>query len=42
VGQVFDVDADLARALRGWVASDISLLNKPENVNDADRGKRRM
>ncbi len=42
VGLVFAIDSDLARALRGWVASDISNLDKPENVNDRDRGKRRL
>jgi hypothetical protein len=42
IGQVFAIDADLARALRGWVASDITKLDKPENVNDRERGKRRL
>jgi signal transduction histidine kinase len=42
VGQVFAIDPDLARALRGWVASDISNLDKAENVNDRERGKRRL
>lgn len=42
IGQVFAIDADLMHALKGWVASDISLLDKPENVNDSDRGTRRL
>lgn len=41
-GQTFPIDDDLRHALNGWVASDISTLDKPENVNDADRGKRRL
>ena len=42
VGLTFAVDQDLARALRGWVASDISQLDKPENAHDRDRGQRRL
>jgi signal transduction histidine kinase len=42
VGLVFPIDSDLAKALRGWVSSDISTLNKPENVYDPDRGQRRL
>lgn len=42
VGQTFPVDSDLAKALRGWVSSDISMLNKPENAKDRDRGQRRL
>ena len=42
VGQVFAIDTDLAKALRGWVAADISTLAKPENANDRDRGQRRL
>lgn len=41
-GLAFPIDEDLAKALRGWVSSDISLLNKPENANDPDRGQRRL
>jgi len=42
VGLAFPDDPDLARALRGWVASDITTLDKPENALDHDRGQRRM
>lgn len=42
VGQIFPIDSDLAKALRGWVASDISNLDKPENANDRERGQRRL
>src|SRR4029079_231467 len=42
VGRVCGIDTDLAKALRGWVAADISTLNKPENENDRDRGQRRL
>lgn len=42
VGMVFPIDADLAKALRGWVSSDISILNKPENANDPEKGQRRL
>jgi signal transduction histidine kinase len=42
LGQVFPIDPELARALRGWVASDITNLDQPENVFDRDRGQRRM
>jgi signal transduction histidine kinase len=42
IGQVFPIDAGLASALRGWVASDITNLDQPENVLDRDRGQRRM
>jgi signal transduction histidine kinase len=42
IGQSFPVDGDLQHALRGWVAAGITTLNKPENVNDRDRGQRRL
>lgn len=42
LGLAFPVDSDLSRALHGWVSSDISTLDKPENVNDRDRGQRRL
>ncbi len=42
IGMVSPVNEDLARALRGWVAADFSTLDKPENVNDPDRGQRRL
>ncbi len=42
VGQVFPIDSELASALRGWVASDISNLDQPENVLDRNRGQRRL
>ena len=42
VGQTFPIDSDLRRALNGWVASDISNLDQPENALDRDRGQRRM
>lgn len=41
-GLVFPIDASLARALRGWVASEISVLDEPENQFDRDRGVRRL
>lgn len=41
-GQAFAIDDDLGRALHGWVASGISNLDKPENANDRERGKRRL
>ena len=42
VGQAFPIDSNLARALRGWVATDISTLDQPENALDRDRGQRRL
>jgi signal transduction histidine kinase len=42
LGLTFPIDGELARALRGWVAADISNLDKPENAYDADRGQRRL
>lgn len=42
IGLVFPVDSDLAKALRGWVSSEIGNLSKPENVNDPERGQRRL
>lgn len=42
VGQVFPIDAELARALHGWVASDITVLDQPENANDRNRGQRHL
>jgi len=42
IGRVFPVDTPLKRALRGWVSSDISTLEKEENALDADRGRRRL
>jgi signal transduction histidine kinase len=42
IGRTFPVDADLNHALHGWVAADISTLSKPENINDRDRGQRRL
>ena len=42
VGLTLPIDDELARALRGWVAADISNLNKPENAHDSDRGQRRL
>lgn len=42
IGLVFPIERNLRRALRGWVASEISTLDKSENVFDADRGKRRL
>lgn len=42
VGLSFPIDANLGKALRGWVASDISTMDEPENANDHDRGKRRL
>jgi signal transduction histidine kinase len=42
LGLTLPVDDQLASALRGWVAADISNLTKPENVHDSDRGKRRL
>jgi signal transduction histidine kinase len=41
-GQSFPVDSDLKRALHGWVASEISTLEKAENALDRDRGLRRL
>jgi signal transduction histidine kinase len=42
LGRVFPVAGGLARALRGWVAADISVLDQPENAFDRDRGARRL
>ena len=42
IGQSFPIDGDLMHALHGWVAAGISNLDKPENVNDRDRGQRRL
>lgn len=42
LGLTLPVDDQLASALRGWVAADISNLTKPENVHDRDWGKRRL
>ncbi len=42
VGLLFPSNLGLGRALRGWVASDISTLDQPENALDSDRGQRRM
>ncbi len=42
IGRQFEIDSDLARALRGWVSCDISNVNLPENAFDRDRGKRRL
>jgi signal transduction histidine kinase len=42
IGQVFPIDANLAHALRGWFAADITTLDQPENVFDHDRGQRRL
>lgn len=42
IGLAFPIDTDLMHALHGWVASDIRLLDKPENIYDKDRGKRRL
>ena len=42
VGQVFAIDPALASALRGWVSSDISNLDKPENVHDREQGQQRL
>ena len=41
-GLTLPIDSQLASALRGWVAADISNLDKPENVHDRDQGKRRL
>jgi len=42
IGLTFPIDSDLMHALHGWVASDIRILDKPENIYDKDRGKRRL
>ncbi|HZQ06301.1 MAG TPA: sensor histidine kinase, partial [Anaerolineae bacterium] len=42
IGKVYPIDSNLMHALRGWVASDISNVDQPENVNDSDRGQRRL
>lgn len=42
IGLTFPIDSELTHALRGWVASEIRLLDKPENIYDKDRGKRRL
>jgi signal transduction histidine kinase len=42
LGLMLPIDSELARALRGWVAADISNLDKPENAFDHDRGQRRL
>lgn len=42
IGGVFPIDADLTHALHGWVATDIRILDKPENAQDAERGTRRL
>lgn len=42
IGAVFTIDGNLAHALHGWVASDIRVLDKPENSKDSDWGKRRL
>jgi signal transduction histidine kinase len=42
LGLNLPIDSQLASALRGWVAADISNLDKPENIHDRDRGKRRL
>jgi len=42
LGLMLPIDSELASALRGWVAADISNLDKPENINDRDRGLRRL
>ena len=42
IGLVFPIERNLRRALRGWVASEISTLDRQENAFDADRGHRRL
>lgn len=42
IGLTFPIDSDLTHALHGWVAADIRLLDKPENLYDKDQGKRRL
>ncbi len=42
LGLTLPIDSELAQALRGWVAADISHLDKPENAYDRDRGQRRL
>jgi signal transduction histidine kinase len=42
IGRVFPVEGELRRALRGWVAAHVAVLDEPEHASLPDFGQRRL